>query len=152
MSIKIRNDYDDRDVTVTARRIFDGADGNPTVLEPGEEASIDAGTENQVNLSVRLHDEAEEERSADIPAASKGDAVLDSGQGDDSISGSDGGAELTEAPDDVIRFEINSMVESKSDLTRSGGVNLEALNKRLADRGFAPVDGKRRDSLSPTPA
>jgi hypothetical protein len=161
--LQFKNNYDDRDVTVVARRVFDGVDGGSVTIEPGEFGEIDVDKDHQVIVSdgqAEVDDDDDDASGDESISGSSGEDVI-SGTVDtsDTLSGGSaaddlntGGAQLREGSDDEVRSDIQAMVDGKEDLTRTGLPELPALNKRLAAKGIGPVDAERRTSLMSTPA
>lgn len=140
--LTIKNESDDRDFIITGRDVRSGRDGESTTLEPGESATIDAADgEYQFVISTRAREEGEE-ALLEIPTAQKGE------RSDDRTE-----PLKTDASDDDVRSEIAAMIEAKEGLNGGGTTpTMDALNERLAAKGFNPVNAKRRDALMPQPA
>lgn len=140
--LTIKNGYDDREVTIVARELRTGNDGEAVTLQPGESGEVEVDGDNQVSISTRGRQPGE-------PALTQApDARLISGE--DSVTAAAAeGPKLTEAGDDVVRAEIATMIGEKANLTQSGLPELPTLNERLAAKGFGPVDTARRKDLMP---
>lgn len=136
--LKIENTYDDRDAIVTARHVQSGADGQSTTLGPGESATIEIDGDFSVAIGTRGRNPGE--LPIQMPVATK----VGADAGDEST--------LTDADDDVVRAEIQDMVTNNVSLTQAGPPQLEALNERLAAKGYNPINAKRRSDLMPVPA
>jgi hypothetical protein len=159
--LQFKNNYDDRDVTVVARRVFDGVDGGSVTIEPGEFGEIDVDKDHQVIVSVVMREDAKAApATADIPAASKGlsdgqaevDDDDDDASGDESISGSSG--------EDVISGTVDTSDTlsggSAADDLNTGGAQLrEGSDDEVRSEIQAMVDGKEdltRTGLPELPA
>lgn len=143
--LEIKNTSEDREVTIVVREVRTGRDGPSKTLTNGQSASLEIDGDFQAIISTTARGEAEP--MAEIPSAQ----VVGEEGGEEQVAGRQE-EQLPEAPDDVVRREIETMVGDKINLTKGGQPELPMLNQRLKDAGFGPVNAARRDEMMPEPA
>lgn len=175
MPIRFYNDTDN-DVTIVARETRTGRDGASQTFEPGEQGSIDIDGDHQIVISTTPresdvapidipvakreatasddfddldNDTNSEVEATDTLTSGEGNDTIASEAGSDTVSSPAGADQLPAAPDDVIAGEIEAMIAEGANLTQSGKPELPILNERLASKGYAQVDGRKRDGLMP---
>lgn len=131
--ITIQNGHDDRDITIVARSVIDGRDGEPTTVGPGRGADIVFDGNHQIVIS------AGPLQVGEIPATTPPVATLH-----DSPAGA--GRTLTAATDDDIKAAIAKAVED-GHVSAKKVPHMDAINANLAEGGFEPIKATKRDEL-----